>query len=71
MNKDTSTKFLQAGRHFWLSRFCRLELPNALGSSVICITPRACLENSAQGNEIGGSVTVFRKPQRRMTRIKQ
>ena len=44
-----------------------------LGSSVILIIPRVCLENSEQGtnirNEIGRS--VFRKPQRQMTHGKQ
>ena len=46
-----------------------------LGYIVIHIIPRVCSENSEQGmnigNEIGRLVTVFRKPRRRMTRVKQ
>ena len=46
-----------------------------LGSSVICIIPRACMENSVlgmnKGNKIGRSVIVFCRPRRRMTHIKQ
>ena len=44
-------------------------------SSIICVVPQACSENSAQVmnkvNEIRRSVTVFREPRKRMTYTKQ